>query len=445
MDLELGLKITHTVDDHVSSANFRIAKDRSGPLFVSKETESMFILTGHLKGYRKERVCIDINEDGTQIGISGEKPVQEKVMSGWIMHKKEVEMRGFRKVFRIPDGVVLDRIKAKFNVHESSLTIVMPKSVKGSRGVGIEEVKEDEVDTGKRQLTQPPTAEEVPEKDGFRGKIEGEIGETEKTKVEENRRTDAKGVDDVIGKDTRGSTVKEEAKDSKAQSTQHKTKSVSENNEESKVAKVEEADVLLKEKVGRKELETDQTVANRVRKRENAEVTREVYKPSQENQVTAKHDTTEENSSELPKLEAPKAGIEEHVRNGQESGESSKQAEDTTATQQEAKVQREKNADGIRREGDAQLPKQESIKEGQGSGVQERAKNEEHIKEKEEDESSEMEEQSDVDDKKSSDDQENKDGKEKSNLLCSPFIIAGSALIVSLVMLAINKIRTRKR
>ncbi|KAM1135938.1 hypothetical protein ACFX2B_033705 [Malus domestica] len=457
MDLELGLKITHTVEDHVSSANFQIAKDRSGPLFVSKETESMFILTGHLKGYRRERVYIDINEDGTQIGISGEKPVQEKVMSGWIMYKKEVEIRGFRKVFRIPDGVVLDRIKAKFNVHESSLTIVMPKSVKGIRGVGIEEVKEDEADTGKQQQKQPSAAEEVPVKYGFRGKIEGEIGETEKTKVEENRRTDAKGVDEdgskkevvadgVIGKDTRGSTVKEEAKDSKAQSMQHRTKSVSENNEESKVAKVEEADVILKEKVGRKEFETDQTVANRVTKRENAEVTREVNKPSQENQVTAMHDTAEENSSELQKLEAPKAGIEEHVRSRQESSESSKQTEDTTATQQEAQVQREKNADGIRREGDAvQLPKHESIKEGQGSGVQEIAKNEEHNKEKEEDESSEMEEQSDVDDKKSNDDQEKKDGMEKSNLLCSPFIIAGSALIVSLVMLAINRIRTRKR
>lgn len=50
MDLELRLKITQTMDDHVSSANFRIAKDNSDPLFVSKETETTFVLTGHLKG-----------------------------------------------------------------------------------------------------------------------------------------------------------------------------------------------------------------------------------------------------------------------------------------------------------------------------------------------------------------------------------------------------------
>lgn len=51
MELELGLKITKTRNDLTSTtANFQLAKDASGPVFISKETEAMFILTAHLKG-----------------------------------------------------------------------------------------------------------------------------------------------------------------------------------------------------------------------------------------------------------------------------------------------------------------------------------------------------------------------------------------------------------
>ena len=70
-------------------------------------------------------------------------------MIGLIMHKKEVELRAFSKAFRIPHGVILDKIKAKFNEQDLTLTITLPKSVKGIRGVGIEEVKEEEVDKGR--------------------------------------------------------------------------------------------------------------------------------------------------------------------------------------------------------------------------------------------------------------------------------------------------------
>ncbi|XP_052189162.1 uncharacterized protein LOC127799289 [Diospyros lotus] len=138
MELELGLKIIRTSDDF-SSADLRIAKDRSGPLFVSRESDAMFILTAYLKGYRREWIKIEINEDGSRIVISGEKPVQEMVMVGWMMYKKEMEMRGFKKGFKIPDGVILDDIKARFDEEESTLTVSMPKLVKGIRGEGVEE------------------------------------------------------------------------------------------------------------------------------------------------------------------------------------------------------------------------------------------------------------------------------------------------------------------
>ena len=48
MDLELGLKITKTRDDIASISEYRLAK--AGPIFQSRETNTMFILTAHLKG-----------------------------------------------------------------------------------------------------------------------------------------------------------------------------------------------------------------------------------------------------------------------------------------------------------------------------------------------------------------------------------------------------------
>lgn len=46
--MELELKLARVADEF--STDFQIAKDRSGPLFLSTETASMFILTVHLRG-----------------------------------------------------------------------------------------------------------------------------------------------------------------------------------------------------------------------------------------------------------------------------------------------------------------------------------------------------------------------------------------------------------
>ncbi|CAI9763953.1 unnamed protein product [Fraxinus pennsylvanica] len=139
MELELGLKLDRVVDDF-SSTEFKIVKDRAGPVFLSSETDFMFILTAHLKGYRKQNIKMDINEDGTLIAIAGEKKVQETVFVDWKMYKKDTEIKGFKKVFRIPDEVILDKIEANFDEDESILTISMPKKVRGIRGTAIEEV-----------------------------------------------------------------------------------------------------------------------------------------------------------------------------------------------------------------------------------------------------------------------------------------------------------------
>lgn len=50
MEFELGLKLTKCLDEF-ESADLVISKDGAGPLFISRETETMFILTAHLRGY----------------------------------------------------------------------------------------------------------------------------------------------------------------------------------------------------------------------------------------------------------------------------------------------------------------------------------------------------------------------------------------------------------
>ena len=51
MEVELGLKITRIKDDTTSISDFQFAKDRAGPVFLSKETDATFTLTAHLKGF----------------------------------------------------------------------------------------------------------------------------------------------------------------------------------------------------------------------------------------------------------------------------------------------------------------------------------------------------------------------------------------------------------
>ncbi|XP_065882238.1 uncharacterized protein [Euphorbia lathyris] len=144
MELELGLKITRTRDDIISHSNLQINKTHAGPLFLSRETDTIFFLIAYLKGFKRENIDIHINEDGNRITISGKRAVQEMVLSGsWIMHTKDIELRTFSKVFQIPDGIILDKIKAKFNDEQSSLTVIMPKSVKGMLGLQIQEIEQE--------------------------------------------------------------------------------------------------------------------------------------------------------------------------------------------------------------------------------------------------------------------------------------------------------------
>ncbi|KAK6115664.1 hypothetical protein DH2020_007933 [Rehmannia glutinosa] len=96
--MELGIKLRRAADEF--SSDFQIAKDRAAPLFLSRQTDTIFVLTAHLKGYKRENIKIDINEDGSSIAISGERQVKETVMVGWKVYKKDTEIKEFKKVLK---------------------------------------------------------------------------------------------------------------------------------------------------------------------------------------------------------------------------------------------------------------------------------------------------------------------------------------------------------
>lgn len=97
--------------------------------------------------------------------MSGEKEVQEMQM---IPFKKVLKTIGFEKKFSIPDGVVLDQIKAKYNEGDEVLTIVMPKTEVGKGSREIEEVKEEVPESSVQEnvvdSVTPEPQESVPEK-----------------------------------------------------------------------------------------------------------------------------------------------------------------------------------------------------------------------------------------------------------------------------------------
>ncbi|MFS7982852.1 putative HSP20-like chaperone [Helianthus anomalus] len=129
MDFKLDLKLPNEVD-------LSISKNEQVVVFASHQTDSMFILTSDLKkgGYERKDIKIEINEDGSRMTISGEKP----------------NIRGFQKTFIIPEGVALDKVKARFDQDQSRLTIRMPKLVKGVvPGDGIQELKHPTPGPGK--------------------------------------------------------------------------------------------------------------------------------------------------------------------------------------------------------------------------------------------------------------------------------------------------------
>ncbi|KAL4651757.1 hypothetical protein ACB092_01G184200 [Castanea dentata] len=447
MELELGLKITQTRGDLTSTTDFRIAKDRAGPVFLSRENDTMFILTAHLKGFKREKIDIKINEDGTRIVVSGEKPVQEMVMIGWVVYKKRVEIRVFRKVFKIPEGVVLDQIKAKFNEEESSLTIVMPKLKKGTHGVGIEEVHEEEVERdgkGKLEMEQV-VANEVFQKNCVGEKIQEEPKEPKIPRIEETggvvKETDGRLtekteiVEEIIKNDTTAEKSLEETRDPKMKSEEEPHQTAEEKAdkgglEAAKPVPTElpkRADGDLNEKVGQEKPGIVQTIAYK-REKETQQVAETSKEAEEIKQVTETAEKAKEVTHQRELEEAAPEKVEKYTV-----GEFGQAEHKISQEKQKQKPDQEPQQAETLQHDKAEVKKREET-HGVGNEIQDSCQEKEG-------ESFNEEKPKELGEKAT---QKKQPTPERSKL-CTPLLAAGSAVLVTLIVLVVHRLRAKKR
>lgn len=383
--------------------------------------------------------------------VSGEKPVQEMVMIGWVVYKKRVEIRGFRKVFKIPEGVVLDQIKAKFNEEESSLTIVMPKLKKGTHGVGIEEVQEEEVERdgkGKLEMEQV-VANEVFQKDCVGEKIQEEPKEPKIPRIEEtggvvketNGRLTEKTeiVEEIIKNDTTAEKSLEEPRVPKMKSEEEPHQTAEEKAdkgglEATKPVPTElpkRADGDLNEKVGQEKPGTVQTIAYKREKEtqqvaetsKEAEEIKQVTETSEKaKEVTQKRELEEAAPEKVEKYTADEFGQAEHKisqeKQKQKPDQEPQRAETLKHDKNEVKKREETHGVG----NEIQAASNKSCQEKEGESF-----NEEKSKELGEEAT-----------------QKKQPTPERSKLY-TPLLATGSAVLVTLIVLVVHRLRAKKR
>lgn len=136
------------------------------------------------------------------------------VMIRWMAWRKEVEFRVFKKVFRIPDTVDLDMIKARFDDDDATLTITMPKRVKGISGFKIEEEEEEErvefgdVSEAEHKEETEKKSFQIDEKDKIMERIDKEKELADSIKKSED--SSLRKPPDIEGRDSREQTRHEE-------------------------------------------------------------------------------------------------------------------------------------------------------------------------------------------------------------------------------------------
>lgn len=403
-------------------------------------------------GFRKENIDIRINEDGSKIEVSGKRAVQEMVLSGWIMRKKDVELKAFDKVFRIPDRIILDGIKAKFNDDESKLTIVMPKSEKGMRGMNIEEVKEEEFDGVIRNAAEEPP--EVANRDSETEEIEPVVqeeierreSETQQILAEVPNEEPKEEAQAFSERDNSGGMLQE-----KPEQPQIENKQVieRENFDEDKFRKKQDLvpETSVNMELQNKPRELEETPPPEKPKPpatpDNPETTTMESEEAEQEKQEPTADTFPDLKEQHNEQKIPEAAIaeEENVR-GKESEELQEPEEkepdinvqEPDKTEPPETMQLAKQPDGDH--------KQEDIP-GIGTEIKEEASDQvQHpeAKQVEEKESSEVQKQKDLSDGASKAEKAVKRSK-----LCPPFVVAGSALLVTIIVFVINYIRSRRR
>lgn len=403
-------------------------------------------------GFRKENIDIRINEDGSKIEVSGKGAVQEMVLSGWIMRKKDVELKAFDKVFRIPDRIILDGIKAKFNDDESKLTIVMPKSEKGMRGMNIEEVKEEEFDGVIRNAAEEPP--EVANRDSETEEIEPVVQEEIERREPETQQILAEVPNEepkeeaqaFSERDNSGGMLQE-----KPEQPQIENKQVieRENFDEDKFRKKQDLvpETSVNMELQNKPRELEETPPPEKPKPpatpDNPETTTMESEEAEQEKQEPTADTFPDLKEQHNEQKIPEAAIaeEENVR-----GKESEELQEPEEKEPDTNVQEPDKTEPPETMQPAKQPDEDHKREdipGIRTEIKEEASDQvQHpeAKQVEEKESSEVQKQKDLSDGASKAEKAVKRSK-----LCPPFVVAGSALLVTIIVFVINYIRSRRR
>ncbi|KAK1300092.1 22.0 kDa heat shock protein [Acorus calamus] len=120
MDFQLGLKFktrpNRDIEDELT--------------FFSTETDdSFYLVLSNLSGFKTDELDIKISDDGKTITVRGGRVFDDVVAAaGDLTVRREMRIGRFKKEFRIPDGVDLDRIDADLDEDHGILYVYLPKA-----------------------------------------------------------------------------------------------------------------------------------------------------------------------------------------------------------------------------------------------------------------------------------------------------------------------------
>lgn len=373
------------------------------------------------------------------------------------MRKQEVELRGFIKVYRIPSGVILDQVKAKFKDEESILTISMPKSAKGISGVGIVEVKEEEVDKERpKNISQIATTFDlqVPERTGqiidrvLSKKETGANDQAPEEKGEKIKDPKVESMPEMTKTVAHEEFLEKEATPIPGRSEEEKMEKKEEPNEVDDAEKLETIQNATDE-VSEREVtpETEDHTAEKATPKTDTEAA--IEEPKKEDQPEKDMDTTEHQRKVISELkeqvqqkQTSNDKVECETPQDLENQEGKNTFQADHVPEQVGEITKEKLQLGVKETGtisetdQTQEAEKSEAKHEEGKEVSETNDSSEEGKKK--DEVSEGTTQEEKEKKK-------RPGGTRRRKLCAPCAIAGSAFLVSLVVIAIHWIRARRR
>lgn len=94
------------------------------PACDALETDSLYLLSIDVPGMKRDEIKIELNSD--TITVSGERNIKDKNLANLMQHN-EKKYGHFKRTFRIPSTIDLDKVEARYE--DGVLELFLPKTV----------------------------------------------------------------------------------------------------------------------------------------------------------------------------------------------------------------------------------------------------------------------------------------------------------------------------